>query len=253
LRLAGKVALVIGGTKGIGLGVAELFAEHGALSIVSGRDTEAGAEAVDGIVGRGLRAEFVAFDAVDLGALETVIKGAAERHGRLDVLVNNAGYAVPRSLLDSTVEEYDQLFDLNVRSVFFATKWGAESMIATGGGSVVNIASTAATRAWPNRAIYCATKGAVLQLSRAAALDVAGHGVRINCVSPGTIDTPLLRKTRFEGEPHQDELVAKLGSAQPIGRIGTPSDIAEAALYLASDESSWVTGANIVVDGGGAL
>ena len=253
MRLAGKLALIIGGTRGIGRAICERFAEHGATVVVTGRNEPAGTQVAREIAAAGGDATYLRLDATDLDALKRIIDDVAARHGRLDVLVNNAGFALPRSLLESSVEDYDRLFDINVRAVFVAMKWGAEQMMATGGGSIINVSSTAATRAFPNRAIYCGTKGAVHQMTRSAALDVAGHGVRINTLSPGLVDTWLLRETRFGGRPDEDELVAELGASIPMGRIGAPADLAAGALFFASDESDWVTGANLVIDGGHAI
>jgi len=133
-------------------------------------------------------------------------------------------------------------------------KWGAERMISAGsGGSVINIGSRAATRPFPERALYCGTKGAVLQMTRAAALDVARHQIRVNLVSPGTIDTWLLRKTRFADVADQESEVQALGLQQPFGTVGQPIDVARAALFFASDEMTWVTGAHLAVDSGHAL
>jgi NAD(P)-dependent dehydrogenase (short-subunit alcohol dehydrogenase family) len=250
VRLRGKTTLVIGGTRGIGRGIAEAFAREGAMSVVAGRDEDAGAAVVAAVTASGGRAEFVRCDALDLAQLEETIRGVVRRHDKLDVLVNNAGYALGLSLLESTVDAYDQLFDLNVRAAFFGTKWGAEAMAETGGGSIVNITSTAATRGYRNRTLYCGTKAAVLLMSKAAALDMAPYNVRINCISPGTIDTGLLREIHFEGQSEQDRLVAELGTANPLGRVGTVAEIGAAAVYFASDDAAFVTGANLLVDGG---
>jgi NAD(P)-dependent dehydrogenase (short-subunit alcohol dehydrogenase family) len=141
-------------------------------------------------------------------------------------------------------------FETNVRAMFFATKWAAEIMVRQGSGSIVSVASVSGIRGQEKRAAYCGTKGAVLQITRAAALELASSGVRVNAVSPGAVDTPLLRSARFAGEQDQDELVAELGASLPLGRIGLPQDIAQAVLYLASDEAAWVTGTNLVIDGG---
>ena len=221
--------------------------------VLAGRDARAGAAVVQAVSSGGGKARFVPCDATDLAQLRQAIADVAARHGTLDVLVNNAGRVVGRSLLESTEDDYDRLFDLNVRATFFGTKWGAELMSANGGGSIINIASAAATRGFRNRSIYSATKAAVLMLSKAAALDMAPHNVRINCISPGTVDTDLLRGVHFEGDPDQDRLVRELGAEQPLGRVGSIHEIGAAAVYLASDDASWVTGANLNVDGGAAI
>jgi NAD(P)-dependent dehydrogenase (short-subunit alcohol dehydrogenase family) len=249
-RVAGKIALVTGGTQGIGRGIVEAFAREGAVTVFTGRDREAGVAAAQA---GGQRAEYVACDATDLPRLRGVIADVVGRHGRLDVLVNNAGRAIGASLLESTEEIYDEQFDLNVRAAFFAMRWAAEAMVATGGGTIINITSAAATRGFRNRSVYSGTKAAVLQMSKAAALDVAHHNVRINCISPGTVDTDLLRRIHFDGMDNQDRRVDELGGKQPLGRVGTIEEIGAAAVYLASDDAAWITGANLNVDGGIAI
>ena len=173
-----------------------------------------------------------------------------QRHGRLDILVNNAGISLPRTILETSEEDFSAQFETNVRAMFFATKWAAEIMVRQGSGSIVSVASVSGIRGQEKRAAYCGTKGAVLQITRAAALELASSGVRVNAVSPGAVDTPLLRNARFADEENQDELIADIGASLPLGRVGLPQDIACAVLYLASDEASWVTGTNLVVDGG---
>ncbi len=254
MRLGGKVALVVGGTRGIGRGIVEAFAEEGADVVFLGRNAAAGRSVEAAVASSGGRGEYVHCDLLELDQLEHVVADVAQRKGGLDILVNNAGYALGLPLQESTLEAYDLLFDLNVRAAFFAMKWGAAAMIAADrGGSIINITSTAATRGYPNRALYCGTKGALIQMTRAAALDVAPHKIRINCISPGMIDTDLLREIHFDGRDNQDALVDEIGKVAPLGRVGRPSEIAAAAVYLASDDALWVTGAEIRVDGGHAI
>jgi NAD(P)-dependent dehydrogenase (short-subunit alcohol dehydrogenase family) len=254
VRLDGKVSLVVGGTRGIGRGIVEAFAAEGADVVFLGRNRADGESVAAALAATGGRAEYVHCDLLELDRLERVVSDVAEQKGGLDVLVNNAGYALGLSLQQSTLEAYDVLFNLNVRAAFLAMKWGAAAMIAADrGGSIINIASTAATRGYPNRALYCGTKGALIQMTRAAALDVAAHEIRINCISPGMIDTDLLREIHFAGQDDQDALVDEIGKDAPLGRVGRPSEIAAAAVYLASDDARWVTGAEIRVDGGHAI
>jgi meso-butanediol dehydrogenase / (S,S)-butanediol dehydrogenase / diacetyl reductase len=250
MRLRDKIALVTGGTSGIGRAVAELFAAEGAAVTITGRRDALGRAVVAGIEETGGRAEFVPVDARHLPDVRRVIEDQAQRHGRLDILVNNAGISLPRTLLETSEEDFLVQFETNVRAMFFATKWAAEIMVRQGSGSIVSVASVSGMRGQEKRAAYCGTKGAVLQITRAAALELASSGVRVNAVSPGAVDTPLLRSARFAGEQDQDELVAEVGASLPLGRIGLPQDIAQAVLYLASDEAAWVTGTNLVIDGG---
>ncbi len=250
MRLRDKIALVTGGTSGIGRAIAELFAQEGAAVTISGRRDALGRDVVAGIQAAGGQAEFVPADTRHLPDVRRVTEEMAQRHGRLDILVNNAGISLPRTLLETSEEDFSAQFEIKVRSMFFATKWAAEIMVRQGSGSIVSVASVSGIRGQEKRAAYCGTKGAVLQITRAAALELASSGVRVNAVSPGAVDTPLLRSARFAGQANQDELVAEVGASLPLGRIGLPADVARAVLYLASDEASWVTGTNLVIDGG---
>jgi NAD(P)-dependent dehydrogenase (short-subunit alcohol dehydrogenase family) len=247
MRLAGKRALVIGGTAGIGRGIVEAFLNEGAQVVFTGRREALGQEMV---AASGGAAMFRPLDVTDPEALRRAIGEVDAAFDGLEVLVNNAGVALDRTILTTEPEEFDLIFGTNVRFPFFATKWAAELMATRGGGSIVNIASTAGMRGLERRAAYCGSKGAVIQFSRAAALDLAASRVRVNCVSPGAVDTELIRRTKFEGQDDVETKMEALGAAQPLGRIGQPADIAQAVIFLASDESAWVTGSNIVVDGG---
>jgi NAD(P)-dependent dehydrogenase (short-subunit alcohol dehydrogenase family) len=250
MRLKDKVAIVTGGTGGIGRGIVERFAQEGARVTFTGRRVELGEQIAAGLRQDGAAADYLEMDARRLDDVRRVIQQTASRHGRLDVIVNNVGTAVPGTILNTTEDDFDLMFETNVRSLFFATKWVAEIMVDQRFGSIVNIGSTGATEGLPKRAAYTGTKGAVLQISRSAALDLARYNVRVNCLSPGAIDTPMLRRARWGDQPGQDELVQALGEKIPLGRTGQPRDIAWAAVYLASDESEWVSGANFVVAGG---
>jgi NAD(P)-dependent dehydrogenase (short-subunit alcohol dehydrogenase family) len=251
MRLKNTTALILGGTAGIGLGIVESFASEGANVVFTGRRDALGQETASRLSATSINdVSFRQLDVNDLDALQQTIADTANAFGRLDVLVNNVGTALDRTIVDTTVDEFDALFATNVRPMFFAMKWAAEAMIGRGGGSIINTASTAGIRGLERRAAYCASKGAVIQMTKAAALDLARHGIRVNCVSPGAVDTDLLRTARFAGLPDQDDQVTALGRTLPLGRIGYPTDVAQAVVYLASDESSWITGTNLVVDGG---
>jgi NAD(P)-dependent dehydrogenase (short-subunit alcohol dehydrogenase family) len=253
MRLEGKVVIVTGGTGGIGRGIAETFAREGALLTFTGRRIELGEQIAEELQQAGAVASYVATDVRRLEDIRRVIDHTIDEHGRLDVIVNNVGLAVPGTILETTEDDFALMYETNVRSTFFGTKWAAEVMVEQGFGSIINIGSTAATEGLPSRAAYCGTKGAVLQITRAAAVDLARYNVRVNCLSPGAIDTPMLRRARWGDQPGQDELIRDLGGTIPLGRMGQPRDIAWAAVYLASDESDWVSGANFVVDGGATV
>jgi NAD(P)-dependent dehydrogenase (short-subunit alcohol dehydrogenase family) len=242
-----KVALVFGGTDGIGLGISELLARMGHKVVAAGRHTPQH-ENADRLEQCDI--EYLSVDVTDLGDVRRAVDAVVEHHGRADIVVNNVGLALSRGVLETTPAEFDLLIATNLRYVFFSTQRAAEHMRRVGGGCVVNIGSLAGSKGYVNRAAYCAAKGGVAQFTKAAALDLAPYGIRVNCVSPGGIDTPLLRSTRFPDALDQDAQVSAFGATHPLGRVGTPNDVAGAVGYLVSDGAAWVTGANIVVDGG---
>jgi NAD(P)-dependent dehydrogenase (short-subunit alcohol dehydrogenase family) len=165
------------------------------------------------------------------------------------VLCNNAGVGLLRSVVDSTMEEYDFVMDPNVRGVFLCMKFGIPPMLAQAGGSVINIASVASFVGFRRDAAYCASKGAVVMLTKQAALDYASDGVRVNAICPAFIDTPMLH-VYCEGQPEPETAWDEVVALHPMGRVGTPDDVAGAALFFASDDSAWVTGTALAVDGG---
>jgi NAD(P)-dependent dehydrogenase (short-subunit alcohol dehydrogenase family) len=247
--LAGKVAIVTGAGRGIGEGIARRFAREGAAVVAAQRSAADGERVVADIARAGGRALCVVVDVRDPASVEALVARTMDAHGRLDVLVNNAGVGLLRSVTESTIEEYDYVVDPNQRGVFICMKYGIPPMLEQGAGSVINIASVASFVGFRRDAAYCASKGAVLMLTRQAALDYAARGVRVNAICPGFIDTPMLR-LYCDQQPDPvaawDEVLAQ----HPAGRLGTPDDVAAAAVYFASDDSAWVTGTALPVDGG---
>jgi meso-butanediol dehydrogenase/(S,S)-butanediol dehydrogenase/diacetyl reductase len=248
-RLEDKIALVTGAGAGIGRAVAETFAREGAHVVVADRDGEAARETADAIVKSNGAAQAETIDVTDTVEVKALMQRIADAFGRLDVLVNNAGYGFAGSVVDTDEEAWDALMAVNVRGVFLCAKHAIPAMAANGGGSIVNTASVVAAVGIRNRAAYCASKGAVAALTRAIAIDHVAEGIRCNAVAPGTIDTPyfdeILRKSPVAADTRK-----ALEARQLMNRLGTPEEIAAGILFLASDESRFATGSVLTIDGG---
>ncbi len=247
--LRDKVALITGGASGIGKATAVRFAEEGAAVVVFDLKEE-GRGVAENVVEAGGRATFVQGDVTRAADCEAAVQKTVSEFGRLDILFNNAGIIRRASVVDTTEEEWDRVMAVNVKSVFLLSKVAIPVMARTGGGVIVNTASGWGLVGGRKAASYCASKAAIVNLTRAMALDHAGQNIRVNCVCPGDTDTPMLREeARQLGENEKHFLV---GSAQrPMGRMGRPEEIAQAVVFLVSDASSYVTGTALVVDGGG--
>lgn len=245
-RLAGKVAIVTGAGSGIGAETARLFDREGAFVVLAGdRPEDIAAVAAE------LSGEAVAVPA-DISDPHQVARLVDEAHwqfGRVDVLVNNAGIVLSADILSTEPEQWDRVFAVNVRGTYLCIRAVLPGMLAQGSGSIVNIASVAGHIGLHRRAAYSASKGAISALTRQVAVEYAGSGVRCNAICPGTIDTPMVAQA-ISLAPDPEAFRAELHARTPIGRIGVPRDIANAALFLASDESSFVTGTEVFVDGG---
>lgn len=243
MRLEGRTALVTGATSNIGRAIAEAFAAQGAHVAVSGRSAERGKEVVEGIRTRGGRADFVRADLDGSAAASRALAEEATRvlGGRIDVLVNNAGIYPADSTTATDEKTFDQVYAVNVKAPFFLTAAVAPAMVEAGGGSIINLGSWIARLGIPIGALYSSTKGAVETLTRAWAAEFGPRGVRVNAISPGVVLEPA------PGEEHPAEVMMK---GTPANRMGTPEDIASAAVYLAADESAFVHGIVLDVDGG---
>ncbi len=251
-RLAGKTAIVTGAGHGIGLGIANLFADHGASVMLTSLNETALAEAVAAIRERGGEAEFTAADAGDPAAIRQVVDGTVARYGTIDILVNNAGIMPAGTALTTSPETWQRVLDVNLSSIYHFARFVIPIMQQSGrGGSIVNVASVQGLRGHPNRAAYVSSKHGIIGLTRALAADHAADRIRVNAINPGTIDTPMLHRELDKVDP--SERAATLESYRvlhPLGFIGEPVDVAYAALYLASDEARFITGADLAVDGG---
>lgn len=248
--LDGKSALVTGAASGIGKATALLFAAEGAAVTLADRDAEAGPVVAEAILSRGGRAMFSMCDVSHAADCERVVREANHSFKGLDIVVNAAGIIVRRSVVDLEEADWDRVMDVNAKSVYLICKHAIPLMLWEGGGSVINISSGWGLVGGPAAAVYCASKGAVVQLTRAMAIDFGAQNVRVNCICPGDTDTRMLQE-----EAHQlgtsTAKFLKEAAKRPLGRIGAPEEIAQAALFLASDASSYMTGSVMVVDGGG--
>ncbi|MFQ5773560.1 MAG: SDR family oxidoreductase [Kiloniellaceae bacterium] len=249
MRLRDRVCVVTGAGSGIGRATVLLFAREGAKLAVADIDGAAARATAEVARALGAAAEAVAVDVADGAQVEAMVERALESFGRLDVLVNNAGYGLVGTVLDTEEADWDRLMAVNVKGVYLGCKHAIPVMRRQGGGAIVNTASTSATVGLRDRAAYVASKGAVAALTRALALDHVEDGIRVNCVAPGTVDTPYFDPIyRASGDPAA--LRRAMESRQAMNRLGRPEEIAHAILYLACDESSFVTGTMLTVDGG---
>ena len=247
-RLDGKVALISGGARGQGAAEARMFASEGACVVFGDILDDEGRRVEAEIRELGGQATYIHLDVTSEADWAAAVNRAVSEYGKLDVLVNNAGIVLGRTIEEMTVEEWDRLFDVNAKGVFLGTKASLGAMRDAGGGSIVNISSTAGLVGNDyNLAGYSSTKGAVRLFTKSTAIQHARDGIRCNSVHPGPIDTPMLVESRRGRGALTDE---QQRQRTPLGRIGRPEDIAFAVIYLASDESSFVTGSEVVVDGG---
>jgi NAD(P)-dependent dehydrogenase (short-subunit alcohol dehydrogenase family) len=248
-RLAGKVAVVTGGTSGLGRAGAIRFAREGANVAVASRREEEGRRVVDEISSAGGEALFFRTDVRVSQDVEALVAQAEDRFGKIDVLYASAGVMLTGTAPETTDEVYEQVLDVNVGGSFRLAKYGIPALVRAGGGSIVLTASELGLVGAREAVAYCASKGAVVNMTRALAVDCGELGIRVNCLCPGPIDTPMLRDW-FEAGEDPAELERRQTEPVLLKRVGEPEEIAETALFLASDASSFMTGAVIVADGG---
>ena len=245
MRLKNKVAIITGGGSGIGRATAELFAREGAKVVVADYHADAGREAVEAIRKAGGEAIFVNVDVADSAQVERLVQAALDAFGGVDVLVNAAAILAFGTALETDEKTWNRVMAINMNGTFLCSKAVLPHMIKRGGGSIVNISSsTGAHDAKGNTVAYVTSKGAVTLMTKALAIDHAKANVRVNAIAPGPTDTPMLRSVL------SPEQIAEFAATFPMGRLGRPEELANAALFLASDEASFVTGAILAVDGG---
>jgi NAD(P)-dependent dehydrogenase (short-subunit alcohol dehydrogenase family) len=245
-----KTAVVLGATSGIGEATAREFATAGARVVVAGRRVERGEAVASAIREAGGDASFIRCDAAEEQSIIDLMTAAAERYGRIEFAVNTPAKEIPSGLLaDKTAADFDDAFRVAVRGIFLAMKYQIHHMLAHGGGSIVNVASTASHVAFPTAAIYTATKHAMLGLTKAAALEYIGQGIRINAVAPGSVGTEMLERFMVSAGLTLDDA----GGSAPIGRAGRPEEIAKAIIWLSSPAASYVVGHSLIADGGATV
>lgn len=251
MKLKGKAAIITGGTSGIGEASAIAFAREGAKVTIVGR-SDAGERVVQKIRAIGGDASFVRADVARAADIEKYFDSHLTKYGRLDVLFNNASYEGPgTSITETSEEEFDRVVATNLKSVYLACKRAARAMAVGGGGSIINTTAASAREglAWPNLSAYIASKGGVISLTRALAVELAPHGIRVNSLNPGLTDTPMLRSFSNK-QPDPDAFWAAFNQMQLLKRIGTTEEVARGALFLASNDGSYVTGTDLLIDGG---
>lgn len=250
MMLKNKVALITGGSSGIGMAIAQRFLKEGAKIVITGRSKkrcDSARKQLDTIVA----------DAVDSSTgdvskwddVEKMVEKTVRRFGRIDILINNAGIYLEKRLEETSEEEWDQLININLKGVFLCSKAVYPHFKKQGGGTIVNISSDSGVSGNLNEAAYCAAKGGVTNLTRAMALDYAKENIRVNAICPAVINTPMLQK-EVDRQDDKDAYVKEMEEFHPVGRVGRPEEVAFAVLMVASDEASFITGANISVDGG---
>lgn len=250
MRLSNKVALITGGTSGIGEATAILFATEGASVVITGRNVTRGQQVRDTILSSDGKAIFIPGDIREAEDCRRAVHETVSAFGQLDILFNNAGVFYPHTVLDCSEQEWDEQIDVNLKGTFLMSKFALPEMIRRGSGVIINNSSGWGIAGGDSAVAYCASKGGVVLLTKAMAIDHGRQGIRVNCLCPGDVDTPMLPEdARMRGLKWQDYLAGCV--KRPLGRIGTPEEIAKAVLFLACDDSSFMTGAVLVVDGGG--
>ncbi len=241
-----KVAIVTGGGQGIGKAIVQAFSHQGVHVVIAEFDEEAGMECQSWIQEKGGQATYIPCDVSEESSIQSMIQQVVDTLGRIDILVNNAGVSRFKPLEELTVHEFDEVLSINLRSVFITSKLAAPSLKKNGKGCILNIASTRALMSEPNSEAYAASKGGILALTHALAISL-GPAVRVNAISPGWIEIQDWKKASERKEVHHREQDKQ---QHPVGRVGVPEDIGRAAVFLCSGESSFITGQNLVIDGG---
>jgi NAD(P)-dependent dehydrogenase (short-subunit alcohol dehydrogenase family) len=250
-RLADKVALITGGASGIGKATALLFAEEGAAVVLADINSTGGSQAAGQIQEAGGRAIFVPCDVTQADDCHRAVQATLDAFGALDILFNNAGVIRRADVVGTSEADWDLVLDVNLKSIFLMSKYAVPVMARAGGGAIINTSSGWGLRGGAKAVSYCAAKGAVVNMTRAMAIDHGPQNIRVNCICPGDTDTPMLRDEARQLGQAESGFMAE-AAQRPLGRYAQPEEIARAVLYLASEAASYVTGSALVIDGGGS-
>ena len=250
ISLAGKTALISGGASGIGLACARIFAQAGAQVVLFDKDKAKGQKALQEFNTSPPSIIFIPGDVTSAADCQAAADEAQKITGNIDILVNNAGVIIRKSILETSEKEWNEVVEVSLKGTFLLSRAVIPVMKAYGGGAIINIGSGWGLKGGPQAAAYCAAKGGIVNLTRAMAIDHGPDNIRVNCLCPGDVDTPLLRQEAQQLGVDESRFLHE-AAARPLARIGQPEDIALAALFLASNLSPWITGAVLVVDGGG--
>ena len=249
MKLNGKTAVITGAGSGIGEATARLLAREGAHVCVVDLNNEAAERVAEDIRQQGLSSESRVANVAVEDEVALLMESVVSDHGRLDILVNNAGFGIAGTAPATALADFERIMSVNVTGVFLGCKYAIPVMQRQGGGAIVNTASVGALVGLRERAAYCASKGAVVAMTRAMALDHVDDGIRVNAVAPGTIESPYFKEI-FARSDNPEALRAKLSARQPMNRLGTPEEVAKAILFLSCDDSTFATGSILVLDGG---
>jgi len=247
--LSGKIAVVTGGNRGIGFGIARGLAKAGATVVIANRDKASGQKAAELLGREGFNVVAIPTDVNSVSSIEAMVSKVINDFGRIDILVNNAGILLRKPIIEVTEEDFDQVINTNLRGLFFCCQLVGREMIKNRKGKIINISSIMSQIAWPDRAVYAASKAAVAHLTRALAVEWAKYNITVNSIGPGTIVTDINRKI-FEEHPEEFK---KIIEAIPRGRQGYPEDCVGLAILFASDASDFITGQNVIADGGATI
>lgn len=249
MKLQNRVAVITGAGSGIGQAMANLFAREGARIFAADINGDAAQQTASMIAEAGGASQSLAVDVTQPDQVRGMIEQARASYGRIDILCNNAGIGSTTDVVDCEPDDWDRVMTVNVKSVYLGCKYAVPGMIEQGGGVIINTASVAGMVGIVKRAAYCASKGAVIALTRQVAIEYVKQRIRVNCLCPGTVDSPWVERLLAQSD---DRVAAReaLEARQPMGRLGTPEEVAAAALYLASDDAAFITGTGLVIDGG---